>query len=71
MIDAAVRVVVEHKVITNGKIQMVEYSNRTISYLNVVLYLKFSPMSAAKEVRLKPTLADSVLSTSPRDTRCD
>jgi len=50
---------------------VVEYSKKTVSYLNVVLNLKFVPSSAAKEVRVKPTLFASVLNSIPSDTRCD
>jgi hypothetical protein len=50
---------------------MVEYSKKTVSYLNVLLYLKSFPRSAAKEARVKPTLVDSVFSSIPSDTRSD
>jgi len=50
---------------------MVEYSKKKVSYLNVVLYLKLFPRSAAKEARVNPTLFDSVFNSSPSDTRCD
>jgi hypothetical protein len=50
---------------------MVEYSKKRVSYLNVALYLKFFPSSAAKEARAKPTLVDSVFNSIPSDTRCD
>jgi hypothetical protein len=50
---------------------MAEYSKKVVSYLNVVLYLKFSPRSAAKEAMVKPTLVASVFITCPSEIRCD
>jgi hypothetical protein len=48
---------------------MAEYSKKIVSYLNVVLYLKFSPSLEAKKARLKPTLVASLFNICPNKTR--